>query len=246
MTAIPSTLPASPAHFHTTRWSLVLAARGGMAPDSHTALDALCRAYWYPLYAFVRRLGHRPHDAQDLTQEFFARLLEKKWLDAAEQEKGRFRTFLIVALKRFLANEWDRSQCARRGGGATILPLESALAEARYTEEPGATESADALYERRWALTLLDKTVAALRAEYEARTADFDVLKEFLTVGRGEIPYAEVATRLGTSEATARVAVHRLRKRFRELFRATIADTVTEPAEVETELRYVVEILGRG
>ena len=233
--------------FVTTRWSVVIAARDKASPASREALEVLCRGYWYPLYAFVRRLGHSAHDAQDLTQEFFSRLLQKHWLDAAAQDRGRFRTFLIVAMKRFLANEWDRTRAAKRGGGQTCVPLDTEFAEARYAQEPAASIAADFLYERRWALTLLDQAMAALRSEYErdGRGVDFGILKEFLIAERGAIPYAEIASRLGNSEGAARVAVHRLRKRFREVFRETIAETVTNPGDVEAEVRYVVEILSR-
>ena len=235
------------AHFATTRWSVVLAARAEQSPASQEALETLCRGYWYPLYAFVRRVGHSAHDAQDLTQEFFSRLLQKHWLDAAEQERGRFRSFLVMAMKRFLANEWDRSRSAKRGGGHACVPMDTEFAETRYAQEPAATIPADSLYERRWALTLLDQAMAALRAEYEkdGRGDDFAHLKEFLVAERGAIPYGEIAGTLGIAEGAARVAVHRLRKRFREVFRETIAETVTNPGDVDAEIRFVVEILSR-
>ena len=226
----------------------MLAARDEASPASQQALETLCRGYWYPLYAFVRRSGRSAHDAEDLTQEFFARLLQKHWLDAAEQERGRFRTFMMMVMKRFLANEWDRSQSARRGGGQAHVPFDTAVAEARYAQEPTAAMApADVVYERRWALTLLDHALAALRAEYErdGRGGDFGGLKEFLTAERGNIPYGKVAEDLGVSEGAARVAVHRLRKRFREIFRATIADTITEAGDVDAEVRHIVEILSR-
>jgi RNA polymerase sigma-70 factor (ECF subfamily) len=234
--------------FVTTHWSVVLAARDKASPDSSQALETLCRGYWYPLYAFVRRLGHPPHDAEDLTQEFFLRLLQKAWLDAAQQERGRFRTFLIMAMKRFLANEWDRGRAAKRGGGHTVLPLDTELAESRYQREPASSPPAELLYDRRWALTLLDRSIAALRAEYESdgRAADFDRLKGFLTAERGAIPYGEIARTLGASEGAARVAVHRMRRRFRNAFRAAVADTVADPRDVDDEVRYVVEMLGQS
>jgi RNA polymerase sigma-70 factor (ECF subfamily) len=224
-----------------------MAARGQASPASQQALETLCQGYWYPLYAFVRRVGNSPHDAEDLTQEFFARLLQKDWLNAADQERGRFRSFLILAMKRFLANEWDKARTAKRGGDLTFVPFATESAETRYQQEPPTSTPADMLYERRWALTLLDQAIAGLRAEYvgDGRATDFDHLKEFLTAERGGIPYGEVARRMGVTEGAARVAVHRLRKRFREQFRATIADTVTDPGEVDEEIRYVVEILSR-
>lgn len=215
------------------------------SPDSAEALEALCRAYWYPLYVFVRRQGHSPHDAQDLTQEFFARLLEKDWLHAAERERGRFRTFLIISMKWFLAHEWQWRKAEKRGGGRTPLALNAELAEERYKAEPSEARAADHYYERRWALTLLDQAMARLRGQYEsaARVGEFDTLKGFLTAERGTLPYREVAAALGTSEGAARVAMHRLRKRFRAVFREAIADTVSKPEEVNDEVRYVVAVL---
>jgi RNA polymerase sigma factor (sigma-70 family) len=240
--------PALPAVFVTTHWSVVLSAREKASTQSSAALETLCRAYWYPLYAWVRRQGHSPHDAQDLTQEFFARLLQKDYLRAAAREKGRFRTFLIVALKRFLANEWDRARAQKRGGGQALLSLDTAAAEARYQIEPAATLSADLIYERRWALTLLDQTMNSLRNEFIAagKQSEFDYLKGFLTAERGEISYAEVAKKLAINEGAARTAVHRLRKRFRELFRQQIAHTVAGPEEVEEEVRYLLAALGNA
>lgn len=224
-----------------------MAAREKASPEGSHALQTLCRSYWTPLYAFVRRLGKSPHDAQDLTQEFFARLLEKDWLGAVERERGRFRSFLILALKRFLANEWDKAQTARRGGGHIFVPFDTQLAERTYLADTRPMLSADLLYERRWAYTLLEQTMARLRAEYEGegRAAEFARLKEYLTAERGGIPYAEIAVELGMSEGTARVTIHRLRKRFRELFHATVADTVSAKEDIEAEMRYVVEVLGR-
>jgi RNA polymerase sigma factor (sigma-70 family) len=239
---------AAPArHFATTRWSVVMTARDKGSPESAQALEVLCKGYWYPLYAFVRRAGSLPEDAQDLTQEFFSRLLQKDWLGAVERERGRFRTFLIMAVKRFLANEWDKARTAKRGGAIAFVPLDAVDAEQRYLADPAPALTADHLYEKRWALTLLDQAMARLRAEYhtQERGADFGVLKTYLTAERGEIPYAEIASALGSTEGAARVAVHRLRKRFREVFRATVADTVSATEDVDAEVRYVVEVLGR-
>lgn len=219
-------------------------ADGGTA--SSVALETLCGTYWYPLYAFVRRLGHGAHDAQDLTQEFFARLLAKEWLDGVVRERGRFRTFLIMALRRFLANEWDRARAEKRGGGCAVLSLDAEMAEARYAIEPAVVAPADLLYERRWALTLLDQAMSRLREEYAShgRERAFAQLKEYLTAERNSIPYADVAEALGTSSGAARVAVHRLRKRFREVFREAIADTVAQASEVDEEVRYIIRVLG--
>jgi RNA polymerase sigma factor (sigma-70 family) len=231
--------------FVTTHWSVVLSARKKDSPQSAAALETLCRTYWYPLYAYVRRQGHSPPDAQDLTQEFFARLLQKDYLKAAAREKGRFRTFLIVALKRFLANEWDRVRAQKRGGGQPLLSLDTELAEERYRVEPVEGATADRIFERRWALTLLDHTMKRLREEFTAagKADEFKHLKACLTAERGEIAYAEVGAALGLSEGTARVAVHRLRKRFREVFREEIAHTVSSADEIEEEVRYLMGVL---
>ncbi len=231
--------------FLTTRWSVVVSAQGKGSGDANAALEALCSGYWYPLYAYVRRLGRSAHDAQDLTQDFFARLLEKNYLRAADREKGRFRTFLLVALKRFLANEWDRAKAQKRGGGSVAVPFDTDFAESRYAAEPTATQAADREYEHRWAMTLLEQAMAHLRAEYEraGRAAEFEQLKEHLTAERGAIPYAAIAATLGVGESGARGAVHRLRKRFRDLFRAQIADTVSDPTAVDDEVRHVVAAL---
>ncbi len=231
--------------FVTTRWSVVLAAQDKTSPGSAEALEALCRSYWYPLYALVRSQGHSPHDAQDLTQEFFARLLEKDYLQAADREKGRLRAFLRVVLKRFLANECDRLRAQKRGGGHVPAPFDGELAEQRYQEEQTDTMAPDRLFERQWAMTLLEQAMSRLRAEYSlaGKVPEFDLLKGTLIADRGAIPYAGLAATLQSTEGAARVAVHRLRKRFRELFRATIADTVGHASEVEDEMRHVVAIL---
>jgi len=224
-----------------------MTARDKTSAESAQALESLCNGYWYPLYAYVRRLGNSPHDAQDLTQEFFARLLQKDWLDAVERGRGRFRSFLVMALKRFLANEWDKARSAKRGGRQVFVPLDAECAEARYLADPAPSLPADHLYEHRWALALLDEVMARLRAEYEGdgRGNDFARLKAYLTAERGAIPYSEISAEMGTSEGAARIAVHRLRRRFRESFRAAVADTVSSAEEVDAEMRYVVEVLGR-
>ena len=231
--------------FVATHWSVVLSARQKNSPESAAALETLCRTYWYPLYAFVRRQGHSPPDAQDLTQEFFARLLQKDYLKAAAREKGRFRTFLIVALKRFLANEWDRVRAQKRGGGQPPLSLDTDLAEERYQIEPVEGATADRIFERRWALTLLDRTLTRLRDEFTAagKAEEFKQLKACLTAERGDISYAEIAGALCQSEGAVRVAVHRLRKRFREIFREEIAHTVSSAEEIEEEVRYLMGVL---
>jgi len=232
--------------FVTTRWSVVLAAQDKSSPDSAAALEMLCRAYWYPLYAYVRGSGRSPHDAQDLTQEFFARLLAHDWLRVVLPEKGRFRTFLLVTLKRFMTNEWHREMAQKRGTGNLPISLDAAAAEHRFAAEPPLTP--DELYERRWAMTLLDESLERLQREFTSagRAKDFNVLKEWLTADRGSIPYGQIATALGSTEGAARVAVHRLRKQFRQMFRQTIAETVDAAGDVDVEMRYLVAVLSRA
>ena len=226
----------------TTHWTVVLSARQAGTARSAEALDTLCRMYWYPLYAYIRRQGHAAHDAQDLTQEFFARLLRKGWLDPVALGKGKFRTFLLVVLKRFLADEWDRARAAKRGGGQTLFSLDAASAEDRYRLEPASILSAEKIYERRWALTLLDHTMERLEGEFgtAGKAAEFDRLKAFLTAAKGEISYPDTAAALGLSEAATRQAVHRLRRRFRQLFREEIAHTVSSPGEIDDEVRHLM------
>jgi RNA polymerase sigma factor (sigma-70 family) len=231
---------SSPEWFLTTHWSVVVNARATDSKTAKAALESLCNTYWYPLYAFVRRLGHSPHDAEDLIQGFFAQCIEKDYLRAADQDKGRFRSFLLVALKRFLANEWDRVRTRKRGGDRQIISLD---AEQRYAAEPAETLSPDKLFERRWAMTLLENVLAKLKAEQAAagRLAIFTELQPVLT-SRGT-PYADIAKRLGLTESAIKVAVHRLRQRYRELLEQEIANTVSSPADVEEERRYLLRIL---
>ena len=236
------------AAFPTTRWSVVLAAKNRERPESAQALETLCRNYWYPLYVFVRSSGWAPADAEDLTQEFFARLLEKDYLRVVEPHKGRFRTFLRFALKRFLGNEWKRMSAAKRGSGQRPIPFDAALAEERFSAECAGTLSPEQIYDRQWALSLLDDAVARLALEYEAagKASLFAALKPCLTAERGSIPYASIAATLAMSESTARVTLHRLRKRFREVFRETVADTVCSAAEADNEIREVLAVLSEG
>jgi len=236
----------APGLFPHTRWTLVLAATRKDAPESAAALDALCRAYWYPLYAYVRRCGQAPSDAQDLTQEFFCRLLDKRWLDSADRAKGKLRSFLIVALKHFMSKEWRRASAQRRGGAPAHAPFDTALAETQYAADPSAL-APEEIFDRQWALTLLNRTVERLRAEFAAagRPADFEALKGCLLAARGTMDYAALAAKLGASEGTARVAAHRLRKRFRELYREEISQTLADGADVEDELRHLAAALAR-
>jgi RNA polymerase sigma-70 factor (ECF subfamily) len=240
--------PDSPSHgspFEQTHWSVVLAAGNTIdTTQARLALGQLCAAYWYPLYTFVRRAGHSPHDAQDLTQEFFARLLEKNWLGGVDRSRGRFRSWLLTSMKHFLANEWDKSQAQKRGGGEVLLSLDSVDAESRYELEPVDHTTADLLYDRRWALAMLDTVLARLRDEFTAagKVELFDALKPMLTGGKS--PYAEIGAQLGISEGAVKVAVHRLRDRYRDLIRAEIASTVATPAEIDDELHHLLAALG--
>jgi RNA polymerase sigma factor (sigma-70 family) len=231
-------LAASPI-FVTTHWSVVVAAGQADTPRARDALARLCQTYWHPLYAYVRRVGHSPHDAQDLTQEFFARLLEKNFLAGADESRGRFRSFLLASLKHFLANEWHKARAQKRGGGQIPIPIDVATAETSIGFEPADTTTAEKIYERRWALTLLDHVLRRLREEFirDGKEKLFEQLKPTLTEASRSVRYAEMATRLGTSEGAVKVAVHRLRQRYRELLRAEIADTVASPGEVDDELR---------
>ena len=231
--------------FEPTRWSIVIAAGGGAAdePRAHRALEHLCTAYWYPLYAFVRRQGHSPHDAQDLTQEFFARLLARNFLGDADPAKGRFRSFLLGALKHFLSDEWDRARAQKRGGGQQPLSLDATSAETRYKLEPADESSAEKIYERRWALALLHQVLKRLRDEFTRNDKEhvFEELKSALTGGK--VAYAEIAARLDLKEGAARTAIHRLRTRYRDLLRAEIAETVASPEDVDAEMQHLFAAL---
>jgi RNA polymerase sigma-70 factor (ECF subfamily) len=234
-----------PGAFHTTRWSMVLSARDPGSPtEAARALETLCRQYWPPLYAYVRQRGHGVHDAQDLTQSFFEKLLAGEWLGAADRGRGRFRSFLLMAMQRFLANEWDRSRARKRGGGLAPICLDGPEMEAMAIPDPSA--SPEAVFEKRWALTLLDTAMRRLRAEHEAagKGDDYERLKGCLTAERGEIDYGALGEALGIGAASARSAVHRLRKRYRELVREEVAGTVADPGEVDDELRAVIAALG--
>ncbi|HLP78868.1 MAG TPA: sigma-70 family RNA polymerase sigma factor [Candidatus Paceibacterota bacterium] len=225
--------------FALTHWTVVFAAGRPDSPDAREALEKLCSAYWPPIYAFVRRQGYNPHDAQDLTQAFFARLLEKNSFADADRAKGRFRSFLLGALKHFLANEWDKANAQKRGGGKVLIPIDTSTAETSCGFEPADKATAEKVFERRWALTLLDQVLRRLRQEYIAagREPLFEQLKQTLTEASRTVPYVEIASRLGTTEGAIKVAVHRLRQRYRELLRAEIASTVGSATEVEDELR---------
>jgi len=227
--------------FVTTHWSLVLSAQDELSPRTAEALESLCRTYWYPLYAYARRAGHSPADAEDLTQGFFARLLEKDYLKSAAREKGRFRTFLLVAFKRFLANEWDRQHAQKRGGFAPIFSIEQNLAESRFAEEPAHRLQPDVLFDRQWATALIECVMARLQQEYLAsgRATLFELLRGCLARDESALPYADIATRLNLTEPAVKMAVQRIRARYREILRSEIANTVSRPEEVDAEIRHL-------
>ncbi len=244
-TPTPETQVPAGSIFVTTHWSVVLQAGQTDTTQALAALEQLCRVYWYPLYAYVRRRGYSPPDAQDLTQEFFARLLERNWLARAEQAKGRFRTFLLHMLERFLANEWDKVRALKRGGGQKLVPLQFEMGETRYSAEPRDLQTPEQVFERRWALALLAEVMQRLEAEYqkEGEGQLFAALQPCLVGDRERIPYPKLAEQLAQTEGAVRVAVHRLRQRYRELMRAEIAHTVTSPGEVDAEMRHLFSVL---
>ncbi|MCX6905997.1 MAG: sigma-70 family RNA polymerase sigma factor [Verrucomicrobia bacterium] len=208
----------------------------------------LCQAYWYPLYAYARRRGSSPHDAQDLTQEFFARLLEGNWVRQADRHRGRFRSFLLSAMKHFMANEWNKAHAQKRGGRQPILSLDDDSAEHRYRLEPVEKTTPESLFERGWALTLLEGVLARLEEEYrrDGKQALMETIRPALTTDQEAIDYAAVAHKLAMTETAARVAVHRLRQRYRQLIQAEVASTVASPEEVEAEMHHLFEALTHG
>lgn len=229
--------------FTTTHWSVVLAAHGA-APGAREALEALCRTYWCPIYAYVRRHGCPPEEAQDLTQEFFARFLENESFGQADPTQGRFRTFLLTSLKNFLVSEWRRESCAKRAGSQCLLPLDTHGAEQSYASEPVDHLTPDRLYERRWALTLINQVLDRLGDEYRAADKGllFEKLKDCLWGDQNAASYSDMAAQLGLTEGAVKVSVHRLRQRCRELLRAEIAHTVARPEEIDDELHHLVEV----
>jgi RNA polymerase sigma-70 factor (ECF subfamily) len=237
---------SSPQRFRTTRWSLVLAARDRTSPEARLALQELCEAYWYPLYAFIRRQGHPVEEARDLTQDFFVCLLEKDFLAMVDQSRGKFRSFLMTACKHFLANERDRAQTLKRGGGREFLSIDAQAGESRYVAEPMHDLTAERLFERRWALMLLQNVLGRLRDEFQqlGKGEQFEKLKVFLTGEKPAGHYAQAADAMQATPGAIRVAVHRLRRRYRELLREEIARTVNDPGEVEAEIRDLMKALG--
>ena len=233
--------------FLTTHWSVVLAAGREESPTAAAALEDLCRAYWRPLYAYVRRQGHDAHEAQDLTQDFFARLLQKHYLELADPVRGRFRTFLLTSLKRFLINDWKRLSRQKRGSGREPFSLDAQSAEADYGIEPAEGLNPEQLYEKRWATTLLEHVLQKLQADYEAAgmTRLFDELKVYIWGEKSGISYADIGAHLGLTEGAVKVAAHRMRQRFRQLLRAEIGNTVANPSEIDAELQYLFEVIAR-
>jgi RNA polymerase sigma-70 factor (ECF subfamily) len=231
--------------FATTQWSVVLAA-GASGSQAAQAMQQLCRAYWYPLYAYIRRRGSNSHDAQDLTQEFFAQILQRDDLAGVRREKGRFRSFLLASLQHFLTNEWKKENRLKRGGGKSIVSIDQTDGEHRYAAEPVHDLSPDKLFERRWAMTLLDRAINHLRDEHAAasKLEIFQQLKVFLTGAENGPKYAELGGQLGLSENALKMAVSRLRRRYREILRAEIAHTVASADDIEDEIRHLFAALG--
>src|SRR5436190_12187928 len=232
----------SAATFDTTRWSIVLAAGGRASPQSEQALARLCECYWPPLYSYVRRRGYSADAAQDLTQAFFARLLEKKTLSAANRERGKFRCFLLASMKHFLTNEWDRCQAQKRGGHVQFISFDAAASEQGYAGEASHNLSPERLFDRRWAVTLLQLVLDELRRQLvaEGKEKFFDGVKGHLAGEQSELSYREVGAQLGMSDAALKVAIHRLRRRYGKLIHQHIAQTVASPAEVDDELKHLL------
>jgi RNA polymerase sigma-70 factor (ECF subfamily) len=233
------------AAFVTTHWSVVLAAREGNSAAAQVALAELCETYWYAIYAYVRRRGHMPENAADLTQGFFARFLQKNFLGDLTPGTGRFRSFLLACCQHFLANEWDKVQTLKRGAGKTLLSLDDDSAEDRYKFEPVDHMTPEIMYDRRWACTVLEQVLDQLRDDFakSERAELFDEIKVFLSPDQAGSSYAEVGLRTGLKESAVKVAVHRMRRRYGELLRAEIAKTVADPHDVQDEVRHLIAVL---
>ena len=233
------------AQFATTHWSVVLSAGEAEASESSASLERLCRTYWYPLYAFVRRKGYSPEDAEDLTQGFFERLLEKHFLKEVDPALGRFRTFLLTALKHFLANEWDRVKAVKRGGNVKFVPLDSPALEERFCADASGEEPPERRFDRLWAEAVMDRALAALEEEHRTanKVAQFEVFAEFLSRPPEEDEYARVGATLRLNSHAVAVAVSRMRERYQTLIRTEIAHTVANAQEVDAELRYLIDVI---
>jgi len=234
-----------PQWFATTHWSVILAAGQSDSDQREPALQKLCHSYWYPLYAYIRWRGHGPEDAQDLTQEFFLKLIEKNWLSNIAPEGARFRSFLLTMLKGFLANAHDYNRAAKRGGGKVFVPLDAEEAEGRFSQEPATNETPELAFDRRWGLAVLAEALQRLRAAAaaSAKPQQFELLQPFLSREPGDGEYAAVAEKLKMTRESVGVAVHRLRQRYREMLRSTVADTLADPRQVDDELRHVFAAL---
>jgi RNA polymerase sigma factor (sigma-70 family) len=236
--------PPAQGRFPNTRWSIILSLGDSDPGTAADALSDLCQAYWFPLYAYARRQGNSHHQAEDLTQAFFCRLLDRDLFAAAQQEKGRLRSFLLTLMKRFMANEWNKDHAQKRGGDQVHISIDQEWAEDRYRYEPADGVTPEDVYERQWALTLLDTVLATLHDEYVARNKEalFETLKDFIALDTDTTPYASLAGKLDMQEGTVRVAVHRLRKRYRDLLTREIERTVESPEEIEDEMRHLFAI----
>ena len=233
--------------FATTHWSIVMTAGSPESPGYREALETLCRTYWFPLYAYLRHHGHNANEAEEYTQAFFARMLEKDFLEKVRPEPGRFRSFLLKALKHFVANECARDAAQKRGGGRKVLSLEFQNAERRYALEPADALSPERVFHKAWALTVLELTTTRLEAELAARGKQelFDNLKAYIPVQSGSVPYRDAAAKLNMTEGAVKTTVHRLRKRCRELLRDEIAQTVASEGQIDDEIRGLFTILAR-
>jgi RNA polymerase sigma factor (sigma-70 family) len=240
--------PRLQAAFYTTHWSVVLAVADSDGPRARAALANLCEAYWYPLYSYVRRRGYSAPDAQDLTQEFFAKLLERSSLARATPELGKFRSYLLTAMKNFLASEWKQSRAQKRGGGSPMLSLDWVVAEQRFDLEPATLATPDKLFEQQWAVAVLAGALKRLEQQYrsEGKGRLFDGLKHTLSGARAAQPYAELALQTRMTEGAVKVIVHRMRRHYRELIRNEIANTLNDPREVDSEMRYLFSVLTGG
>jgi RNA polymerase sigma-70 factor (ECF subfamily) len=234
-------------YFAETHWSMVLAAKEGGSSRAAEAMEKLCRTYWRPVYAYVRRQNHNPQEAEDLTQEFFTRLLAKDYLQHLRHQEGKFRSFLLTFVKRFLSDERDKASAQKRGGGKSFISLDETSAEETYLNGAVNGLSADQIFERRWAQTVMERALSRLREEYVAggKAELFDQLKEIQPGEHGESSYADIGARLGLAEGTVKSAVHRLRRRHREMLREEIAQTVARPEEIDEEIRNLLAVLSR-
>jgi RNA polymerase sigma factor (sigma-70 family) len=234
--------------FATTHWSVVLSTADQDSPEAAAALEQLCRTYWFPLYAYVRRTGYSPEDAEDLTQQFFARFVEKRSFGVANPARGRFRTFLLKSLQHFLADDWRRAHRVKRGGGVLQVPLDAVAAESRYLAEITDTMTPERAYEQHWASTLLEQVLEQMHQDYSraGKKQLFEALEDLLWGPDPEVCYAVLAKNLGLTEGALRGAVFRLREHYRERLRAEVAHTVSAPGEIDAELHYLKSVIGGG